>query len=136
MTYFCILATLKKLFKYILRTILVFLLLVVIIFVSTFYLIQQPKVQTFLVQKISGYLSKQLGSEVKVDSVSIDFIRTVEIHHVYLSSQKSKTDTILYVKGLKVDLMLGKTFMSQIQTLKQNKIYIDNVSLDGVKFNG
>jgi len=107
-----------------------------VLFISLFFLIQQPKVQTFLVHKVGDYLSKQLGSEVKVDSVSIDFIRTVEIYNVYLSSQKSKTDTILFVKKLDVDLMLGKTLLNQVNKLKQSKIYIDNVSLDGVRFNG
>ncbi|HRH56615.1 MAG TPA: translocation/assembly module TamB domain-containing protein [Chitinophagales bacterium] len=126
----------KKFFKYTLRTVLVILLLLFILFISAFYLIQQPKVQTFLVHKVSEYLSKQLGSEVKVDSVSIDFIRTLEIYNVYLSTQKSKTDTLLFAKKLDVDLMLGKTLLDQISSIQEKKIYIDNVALDGVKFNG
>src|SRR4051812_1245318 len=72
---------LKKFFKYTFRTVLVIILLVVILFVTAFFLIQQPKVQTYMVHKVSEYLSKQLGSEVKVDSVSIKFIRTMEIHN-------------------------------------------------------
>jgi hypothetical protein len=110
--------------------------LLLILFISAFYLIQQPKVQTYLVHKVSEYLSKQTGSEVKVDSVSINFLRTVEIYNVYLSSQKSKSDTILFAKKLDVDLMLGKTLLDQIGSIRQSKIYIDNVSLDGLKFNG
>ncbi|HPN20029.1 MAG TPA: hypothetical protein PK546_10805, partial [Chitinophagales bacterium] len=90
----------KKFFKYTFRTVLVILLLLLILFISAFYLIQQPKVQTYLVHKVSEYLSKQTGSEVKVDSVSINFLRTVEIYNVYLSSQKSKSDTILFAKKL------------------------------------
>lgn len=73
---------------------------------------------------------------MRVDSVSIDFIRTVEIHNVYVSTQKSKTDTLLFARKLDVDLMLGRTLMDQIGSLQQSKIYIDNVALDGVKFNG
>ncbi|MBP6048667.1 MAG: translocation/assembly module TamB domain-containing protein [Chitinophagales bacterium] len=107
-----------------------------ILFTSTFFLIQQPKVQTFLVHKVSDYLSKQLNSEVKIDSVSINFIRTVEIYNVYLSSQKSKTDTILFVKKLDIDLMLGRTLLDQIRTIRNKKIYIDNLTLDGVLLNG
>ncbi|HMY24419.1 MAG TPA: hypothetical protein PLL59_11205, partial [Chitinophagales bacterium] len=84
--------------------------------------------------KVSDYLSKQLNSEVKIDSVSIDFIRTVELYNVYLSSQKSKTDTILFAKKLDVDLMLGRTLFEQIAKLRDSKIYIDNVALDGVYF--
>ncbi len=126
----------KKFFKYTFRTVLVILLLLLILFGSTFYLIQQPKFQTYLVHKVSEYLSKQTGSEVKVDSVSIKFLRTVEIYNVYLSSQKSKTDTILFAKKLDVDLMLGRTLLEQIGSIRQSKIYIDNVSLDGLKFNG
>ena len=106
------------------------------VFTSTYYLIQQPKIQTFIVHKVGDYLSKQMGCEVKVDSVSINFIRTVEIYNVFLSSQKSKTDTILYVKKLDADLMLGRTLINQINSLKNSKIYVDNISLDGVIFNG
>jgi hypothetical protein len=105
-------------------------------FVGTFYAFQQPKVQTYVVHKVSEYLSKQLGSVVKVDSVSINFIRTVEIYNVYLSSKKSKTDTLLYVKKLDADLMIGKTLIEQITHIRQSKFYIDNVALDGVIFNG
>ena len=107
-----------------------------ILLVSSYYLIQQPKVQTYLVHKVSEYLSKQLESEVKVDSVSIDFIRTLRIHNVYLSSQKSKNDTILFAKSLAADLMLGKTLWDQVTSLKDSKIYIDNVALDGIQFHG
>ena len=124
----------KKIFKYTFRAVLTIVLILLLLFVSVFYLIQQPKVQTYLVHKVSDYLSKQLNSEVKIDSVSIDFIRTVELYNVYLSSQKSKTDTILFAKKLDVDLMLGRTLFEQIAKLRDSKIYIDNVALDGVYF--
>ncbi len=126
----------RKFFKYTLRTILAILLIVLVLFTATFFLIQQPKVQTFLVHKVSDYLSKQLNSTVKIDSVSIDFIRTVEIHNVFLSAQHKHNDTILFAKKLDVDLMLGRTLLDQIRSIRNKKIYIDNVELDGVQFNG
>ncbi|MEZ5026477.1 MAG: hypothetical protein R2739_07850 [Chitinophagales bacterium] len=107
-----------------------------LIFGCTFYLIQQPKFQTYIVHKVSDYLSKQLNSNVKIDSVSIDFFRTVEMYNVYFSSQKSKNDTLLFAKKLDVDLMLGRTITDQIRNIRDKKIYIDNVALDGVRFYG
>jgi hypothetical protein len=124
---------LKKFFKYTFRTVLVIVLILLILFVSTFYLIQQPRVQTYAIHKASEYLSKQLESEVKVDSVSLSFIRTLDIFGVYLSSQQSKTDTILYIRKLSTDLMLGKNLVEQITKLKDKKIFIDNVEMDGLR---
>lgn len=111
----------------------VIVLILLILFVSTFYLVQQPKVQTFLVHKASEYLSKQLKSEVRIDSGSISFLRTLDIHGVYISSQKSKTDTILYIRKLSTDLMLGKNLAEQLSKVKDKKIFIDNVEMDGLR---
>lgn len=126
----------KKFLKYTFRTILVIVLILFLLFFSTFYLIQQPKVQTYLVHKVSEYLSKELGSTVKVDSVSISFIRTLDIYGVYLSSQKNKSDTILYVNKLGADLMLGKNLVEQITHLRDKRIYVDNISMDGLRLYG
>ena len=70
-----------------------------------------------MVHKVSEYLSKQLGSTVKVDSVDIKFIRTVEITNVYLSTQKGPKDTLLYVHKMETGLMLGRTLLDQIGSL-------------------
>ncbi len=89
-----------------------------------------------MVHKVSEYLSKQLGSTVRVDSVSLKFIRTVEIYNVFLSTKKGKTDTLLFVKKMNADLLLGKTLMSQISSIRQKKFYVDNLDMDGIKFYG
>jgi hypothetical protein len=89
-----------------------------------------------LVHKVSEYLSKELGSTVKIDSVSISFIRTLDMYGVYLSSQKNKSDTILYVNRLGADMMLGKNLMEQITHLRDKKIYVDNISMDGLRLYG
>ncbi len=89
-----------------------------------------------MVHKVSEYLSKQLGSTVKVDSVDIKFIRTVEITNVYLSTQKGPKDTLLYVHKMETGLMLGRTLLDQIGSLRDGKIYIDDVGLHGVVFKG
>jgi hypothetical protein len=93
-------------------------------------------VQTYLVHKVSDILSKQLGNEVKIDSVNLKFIKTLEIHNVFVSTNKNKKDTILFVKKLNVDVLLGETLIDQITSLKGGKIHVDNLELDGVKFNG
>ncbi|MBK6273539.1 MAG: hypothetical protein IPF58_02075 [Saprospirales bacterium] len=92
--------------------------------------------QTYLVHKVSDILSKQLGNEVKIDSVNLKFIKTLEIHNVFVSTNKNKKDTILFVKKLNVDVLLGETLIDQITSLKGGKIHVDNLELDGVKFNG
>lgn len=89
-----------------------------------------------MVHKVSEYLSKQLGTTVSVDSVSINFIRTVEVYNVYLSTKKGKSDTLMYVKKMNADLLLGKTIWNQISSIRSKKIYVDNLDIDGLKFNG
>ncbi|MDB5226662.1 MAG: hypothetical protein JWN78_855 [Bacteroidota bacterium] len=112
------------------------LLLLFAIFISIFILIQQPRVQTYVVHKVSDYLSKEFGNTVTVDSVNLKLFRTIEIYNVYLSSKINKTDTILYVKKFNVDLMIGTTLIDQIRHLKNGKIYVDNLDLDGTRFYG
>ncbi len=126
----------KSLIKYTIRTLLVIVLLLIISFFTTSYLIQQPKVQTYLIHKVSEYLSKQFGNTVKVDAVDIKFFRTIEIQNAFISSKTSQNDTILFVGKLDVDLMLGRTLWEQIQHIKNKKIYIDNIALDRMQFNG
>jgi hypothetical protein len=93
-------------------------------------------VQTYLVHKVSDILSKQLGNEVKVDSVNLKFISKLEIHNVFISSNKNKKDTILFANKLYVDVLLGKTLFDQITHIKNGKIHVDNLEIDGLKLNG
>jgi hypothetical protein len=112
----------------------IFLLL--LLFVSSYYLIQQPKVQTFFVHKISDILSKELGNEVKIDSVNLKFIKTLEIHRLFISSNKNKKDTILFANKLYVNVLLGETLIDQITHLKNGKIFVNNLEIDGLRLNG
>ncbi|HNF48656.1 MAG TPA: hypothetical protein PLF48_04700 [Chitinophagales bacterium] len=125
-----------KFFKYVFRTLLILCAILLISFITLYYLIQQPKYQTLAVRKVSEILSKQLGSEVKVDSVNLKFISTIQIHKVYLSEKNKPNDTILFINRLDASLMLGKTLMEQISSLQSAKYYVDDVNIDGLKFHG
>ena len=60
----------------ILRILLIGLAVLVGLFLVVWILVQTPRVQNYLVGKISGNLSKQLQTEVSVEKVDIKFFKT------------------------------------------------------------
>ncbi len=124
----------KKVVKYIAVLISTIIFLFLLSFLTLTVLIQIPKFQTWAVQKASILLSDKLGSKVSVGSVDIRFIKTIELQQIYLEDKHQ--DTLLFANIVRADLLLGKSLYSQINTLKENKIYVGNVVIDGLKFNG
>lgn len=102
-----------------------FLLISALIGLSA-YLIQTPKVQNYVVDKVANYLSKKANTKIKVGTVEIKFFRRLRLNEFYVEDQKG--DTLLFAKYLDAQLSLFRPL--------DNKIYLSKVSLDGVLFKG
>ena len=71
-------------------------LLVFVIFLV--FAIRTSPMQTFIADKLTSYLSNELGAEIKIDRVSIIFFDRVELEGVLLEDQAG--DTILAAKSI------------------------------------
>ncbi len=79
-------------------------LLVLILFLGTYYAIQQPEVQNWLIEKSTDYLSgpDALNTTVEVDSIRLEFFNKLVLEGVYVEDQQQ--DTLFYIGQLKTDL--------------------------------
>jgi hypothetical protein len=79
-----------------------FILLVLFFAIGLLYvLFKSQPVQTWLVKKATVFLSKELGTQVKIGSVDIEFFKTAVLEDIYIGDQHA--DTLLYFTKLKVD---------------------------------
>jgi hypothetical protein len=93
--------TKKKKWKRIISRILVVLLILLLL---PPVIISIPFIQTFVVGQISGSLSKQLQTSVKIKSVNITFLNRVRLGGIYI--EDSGRDTLTYISRL--DAVIGK----------------------------
>lgn len=81
----------------------VFLLFtVVLLAVTVRIIIVMPGVQTWLVEKVTNYLSKELKTRVEVKHVDIAFFRTIVLRDIYIEDLQK--DTLLYSRELNVNI--------------------------------
>ena len=105
-----------KIVGWIVGSVVLLLLLVVV-------LIQIPGVQNFARKQIVVYLHKKIGTEVRIDHLSIGFPKTVILEGVYFADQQN--DTLLWGRKLKVDLAMFKLLRSEVE--------INEVALEGIR---
>jgi hypothetical protein len=74
------------------------MLLLLLAVLVCYFLIQQPKVQNWLTQKVTKKLSETLGTEVAVNHLQIDFLNHLNVKGVYIEDQNK--DTLLYAGNL------------------------------------
>ncbi|MFK7755945.1 MAG: translocation/assembly module TamB domain-containing protein [Flavobacteriales bacterium] len=84
----------KRFLKILLRS----TLILVILLVGIFICLQFSSVQTYLGKQAGKYLSKELGTEVSVNSVDIDLWDFIHLKEVLLRDELQ--DTLIYVKDL------------------------------------
>ncbi|MCB9033747.1 MAG: hypothetical protein H6553_07915 [Chitinophagales bacterium] len=123
----------KKGLKYISIALITLLFLLIIVFFTSAYLVQQPKVQTWLVGKATKYLTEKTKSDVDIESVDIKFFKTLSLKNVYVSDKYK--DTLFFAKNVDVTLNLGKTLKSQITSIKDGKYYFKDVAIDSLLVN-
>lgn len=85
------------------------------------FAIRTSPVQTYLAQKATDFLSKELETTFKVDAVSIVFIDRVALDGVLVLDQKK--DTLAYIKTLYITL--------DELNLDKNFVRLDHAELDG-----
>ncbi|MEM7101815.1 MAG: translocation/assembly module TamB domain-containing protein [Bacteroidota bacterium] len=103
----------------------VLLVTFLILFVLFSLIIRLPGVQNYLAGKVTGWLSAQLETTVKVDYVDIDFFDKLVLDGFLVLDHES--DTLLYAGELKADI---STF-----SLFSNKLMIDQLILNDGQFN-
>jgi len=112
---------LKKTLKYLGITVGVLLGLFLIVVL----LLQFPPVQTWVTQKITNNLSQKLNSEVHIQSVAIDFFKTVVLEEIYIADQSK--DTLLYAKKLATNIGLFSLWKKNIFL---NKIELERATIN------
>ncbi len=110
--------SIKSIFKY--SGIL--LLALVIVFLLVGFLIQQPKIQTWLVHKATSFLSEKTGTNISVGKVGIKFFKTISIQDVYLEDMHG--DTLAYIGSLDTRIQYFNPFKS---ALHFNSLSLENV---------
>lgn len=80
------------------------LLSVLFITITFALLLQVPAVQTWILNRTTAYLSKELDAKVSIDGFSIDYFDEISIRGIYVSNQHSPEDTLGYIGSLRADL--------------------------------
>ncbi len=103
-----------------------FILFVLLLGAGIWVVIQQPKIQNWLVHKVSAQLTKKIGTTVNVESIKIDFLNHLNIEGVFIQDQKK--DTLLYAGNLQfkiTDWFFIKKEKPVISYLKLKDTYIN-----------
>lgn len=90
--------TIRKFLKISLITLLVIFTLPA----TALLLLQNDQVQTGLTRFIASEISKTIGTEISVESVSVTFINRLQLKNIYLEDLNG--DTLLYAKKVKLTL--------------------------------
>ncbi len=114
-------SSLKTAFKILKVTVLLLLFLLVL----TAILISAPPVQTWLVKKVSTYLSEDIGTRITVKRVSFSLFNRMNLDGVYMEDQQQ--DTLIYADKIRVSIT-NLFFMRE-------RAEVRNLTLDGVVVN-
>ncbi|MBT1690835.1 translocation/assembly module TamB domain-containing protein [Dawidia soli] len=98
---------------------------IVVLLMAVILLLRVPSVQNRVVQAAVGFLHKKIGTEVRLDYVSVQFPKKIVLEGLYVEDQQR--DTLLYAGKLGVD--------TDLWGLTQKKIELNQVQLDGIVAN-
>lgn len=107
------------------RSLLYFIGGLLLILLVLYGLIHVPKVQHYLVEKTTSFLSNKLQTKVKIQGIDIDPFKTVVLKGVYIEDRKK--DTLLYAEKMKADLGL--------LSLSRKEILLSYFSLQNARIN-
>lgn len=75
---------------------------IIALLLISYALLRSPSVQTYLVKKVTNYLSEKLHTVARIDGVDVEFFSKVVLEGIYI--QDLHQDTLLYAGKLKVDI--------------------------------
>lgn len=113
-------ALLKKVFKISSYTVLILISIPLILFL----VLKSPKVQTFVVHKITNILSEKFNAKISIESVDYAFFNKLRLNKVYVQDQHG--DTLMYTNRIYASL--------RGYNLSKNYISIGTTELDNGKF--
>lgn len=113
----------KKFFKYLFRTILVLIVLLLILP----FLIYLPVVQRYAKKKAVEYVERHMDLKADIGNFSLKFPLRVEMDRVFAG--RSDSDTLLYVGLLRLDVGLSGIFRKEldVRDLSLGKVYLNQV---------
>lgn len=114
----------QRLMRWVLRFSFRLVLTVLALFVLLWFLLKIPVVQNYAVDKVAGYLSSELGTEVTVGEVDIAFFNSLLLKD--LQANDLKGDTLLYSQQLQADF--------EILSFLDTRITLEQAQLQNVKF--
>jgi len=121
---------LRKVIRIFFKTLGVLALIIVLLGVSLFFAIQSPSFQTWLGQKASNYLSKELNNTVSIKAVNLKFFTKANLEGVFISDKKNDT---LFSGDLLVDI---KKLDLKNQKIDFKKITLRNSTASIVTYKG
>ena len=110
----------KKYYQKILRFFGVAISILLLVFLLLYFLLQQPSVQTWTVNKITTQLSLTLNANVAIESVDIEFFKTAVLNGIHIKDQNA--DTLLFADRLKVNI--------GVFSILQKKILLSDIQLE------
>ncbi len=87
--------------------------------------VQNHKVQNYLVDQATQYLSKKLNMPVEIDEINITFFDRIQANGIHLKDQKN--ETLAYIDDTEINL--------SVFSLANKKIHIDKIKATGVSLN-
>ncbi len=105
-----------------LKITLTFFSTILFLVLSLFFVLKNSRVQTWLTQKISEYLSEEYGTTIKTGKVDISIFNGVILEDLFVADQQN--DTLLFINSVNV---LPKGIPLSSSKLNFSKIHIDSL---------
>jgi translocation and assembly module TamB len=104
--------TFKRVLRLALKICIWFSAIVLALLFTLILTLRSARVQTYLTQKATHYISGKIKSKVSIGTIAIAFPKSVVLHDVYVEDLKK--DTLLKIHALKIDMDLFALFSKKI----------------------
>ncbi len=100
-----------------------------------YLLLQQPRFQSWVVEKGIAYVENRLGTDLEVGEIDIDLFNKIALKQVYLEDKQG--GTLLYADRIETSVrkLLWRESLLDIRTLEIDSIYLNLYRLENGDFN-